>query len=294
MFDTLLFPVDENDGTTDVFEHVLDIATTHDSTVHILNVADTTRDSVTRIRGDVVDTLEQEGKQLVRETADRVEQRGVSTVTDVRQGDPYRIIIDYAEANDIDLVAMPTHGRQGLERLLLGSTTERVVRRSDVPVLTIQPDAADELQYPYEDVLVPTDGSDCANQALAMGVDVVSAEEATLHLLSVIALTSLGVDVRSDIQQSMLEESATELLDEAEEFAANAGVEPVSKTIEYASSIPRAIRSYINDNDVNLVVVGTHGRTGFDRYMLGSVTESLIRTSPIPVLTVREPVENGE
>ncbi|TMT81410.1 universal stress protein [Haloterrigena sp. H1] len=294
MFDTLLFPVDENDGTTDVFEHVLDIATTHDSTVHILNVADTTRDSVTRIRGDVVDTLEQEGKQLVRETADRVEQRGVSTVTDVRQGDPYRIIIDYAEANDIDLVAMPTHGRQGLERLLLGSTTERVVRRSDVPVLTIQPDAADELQYPYEDVLVPTDGSDCANQALAMGVDVVSAEEATLHLLSVIALTSLGVDVRSDIQQSMLEGSATELLDEAAEFATNAGVESVSKTIEHASSIPKAILSYINDNDVNLVVIGTHGRTGFDRYMLGSVTESLIRTSPIPVLTVREPVENGE
>jgi len=294
MFDTLLFPVDESDGTTDVFEHVLDIATTHDSTVHILNVADTTRDSVTRIRGDVVDTLEQEGEQLVRETADRAEQRDVSAVTDVRQGDPYRIIIDYAEVNDINLVAMPTHGRQGLERLLLGSTTERVVRRSDVPVLTIQPDAADELQYPYDDVLVPTDGSDCANQALAMGVDAVNAEEATLHLLSVIALTSLGVDVRSDIQQSMLEESATELLDEAAEFAANAGVEPVSKTIEYASSIPKAILSYINDNDVNLVVVGTHGRTGFDRYMLGSVTESLIRTSPIPVLTVREPVENGE
>jgi len=294
MFDTLLFPVDKSDGTTDVFDHVLDIATTHDSTVHILNVADTTRDSVTRIRGDVVDTLEQEGEQLVRETADRAEQRDVSTVTDVRQGDPYRIIIDYAEVNDINLVAMPTHGRQGLERLLLGSTTERVVRRSDVPVLTIQPDAADELQYPYDDVLVPTDGSDCANQALAMGVDAVNAEEATLHLLSVIALTSLGVDVRSDIQQSMLEESATELLDEAAEFAANAGVEPVSKTIEYASSIPKAILSYINDNDVNLVVVGTHGRTGFDRYMLGSVTESLIRTSPIPVLTVREPVENGE
>ncbi len=294
MFDTLLFPVDESDGTTDVFEHVLDIATEHDSTVHILNVADTTRDSVTRIRGEVVDALEQEGEQLVRETADRAEQRGVSTVTDVRQGDPYKIIIDYAEAHGVDLVAMPTHGRQGLERLLLGSTTERVVRRSDVPVLTIQPDAAGGLQYPYEDVLVPTDGSDCANQALAVGVDVVNAEEATLHLLSVIALTSLGVDVRSDIQQATLEERATELLDEAAEFAANAGVEPVSKTIEHAPSIPKAIHSYIKDHDVNLVVAGTHGRTGFDRYMLGSVTESLVRTSPIPVLTVREPVENGE
>ena len=294
MFDTLLFPVDESDRTTDVFEHVLDIAATHDSTVHILNVADTTRDSVTRIQGKVIDALEQEGEDLVRERADRAEQRGVSTVTDVRQGEPYRTIVDYADAHEIDLVAMPTHGRQGLKRLLLGSTTERVVRRSDVPVLTLRPAATADLQYPYEDVLVPTDGSDCANQALATGVDVVSAEEATLHLLSVIALTSLGVDVRSDIQQSMLEESATELLEEAADFAANAGVESVSKAIEHGPSIPEAIRSYIDGHDVDLVVVGTHGRTGFDRYMLGSVTEALVRTSSIPVLTVREPAETDE
>ncbi|MFC4245420.1 universal stress protein [Natribaculum luteum] len=292
MFDALLFPTDGSDGAADVFEHVLDVAAAHDSTVHVLNVADTMRDSVTRIQGTVIDTLEQEGEQIVRDAAERAEQRGVSTVTDVRQGEPYGTIVDYADARDVDLVVMPTHGRQGLERLLLGSTTERVVRRSDVPVLTIRPGTADDLQYPYEDVLVPTDGSNCASQALAMGVDVATAEDAALHLLSVITVTSLGVDVRSDLQLSMLEESATDLLEDAAEFAADAGIEPVSKTIEHGSSIHEAILSYIGDHDVGLVVVGTHGRTGFDRYMLGSVTESLVRTSPIPVLTVREPADS--
>lgn len=142
--------------------------------------------------------------------------------------------------------------------------------------------------HPYQDVLVLTDGSDCANQALAIGVDVVDAEGEALHLLSAIAITALGVDARPDIQMEMLEESAHELLDGAETFAANAGVEAASKEVEYGPSIHQAILTCIKEHDIDLVV-GTHGRTGFDRYLLGSVTDYLIRTSPIPVLTVRAP-----
>ena len=140
------------------------------------------------------------------------------------------------------------------------------------------------------DVLVSTDGSDCANQALTLGVDVTDAEDAALHLLSVIALSALGADARPDIQVDMLEESANDPLDEAAAFADDAGVGPASKTVEYDPSIHKAILTYIEDHDITLVVVGTHGRTDFDRYVLGSVTEYLVRTSPIPVLPVRAPV----
>ncbi|WP_440009192.1 universal stress protein [Halomicrococcus sp. SG-WS-1] len=291
MFDQILFPTDGGDGATVVFDHVLDIATAHDATVHIVNVADTTQMSTTRIQGEVVDTLEQEGEQIVHETADRAKQRGVTTVTEVVQGEPYRTIIGYADSHDVDLIVMPTHGRQGLERFLLGSTTERVVRRANVPVLTIRPDDDSTIEYPYQNALVPTDGSDCANQALAMGVDVAKADGAALHLLSVIAIASLGVDVRSDLQMSALEEQADELIEDARAFAENASVESISGSVEHGPSIHRAILSYIDEHDIDLVVVGTHGRTGFDRYVLGSVTEYLIRTSPIPVLTVREPAQ---
>lgn len=170
------------------------------------------------------------------------------------------------------------------------STSGRVVRRADVPVLTIRPDDDVEITHPYEDVRVPTDGSDCANQALTLGVDVTDAEDAALHLLSVIALPALGTDARPDIQVEMLEESANDLLDEAAAFADDAGVGPASKTVECSPSIHKAILTYIEDHDIDLVVVGTHGRTGFDRYVLGSVTEYLVRTSPIPVLPVRASV----
>jgi len=216
----------------------------------------------------------------------------VSTVTGVVQGEPYREIVEYADSRGIDLVVMPTHGRQGLERFILGSTTERVLRRANVPVLTIQPDEDTTIEYPYKNVLVPTDGSECANQALALGTDVATTHGAALHLLSIVSVTSLGVDVRSEVRTTALEERANDLIEDAKEFATNAGVDSVSTTVGYGASIHRAILSYLDDHDIDLVVVGTHGRTGFDRYVLGSVTEYLVRTSPIPVLTVREPLSD--
>lgn len=287
MFETILLPTDGSDGASVAVDHVLDIATAHDATVHIINVADTTRDSVVQIRGDVVDALEEKGEEIVSDAAERAHERGVSTVTEVLQGEPYSTILDYAELRDVDVIAMPTHGRGGLSRLLLGSTTERVVRTSDVPVLTIRPDSDVTTTHPYRNVLVPTDGSDCARTALETSVDVAREETAGLHLLSVVDVTSLGADVRIQMQVQFLEENATEIVEDATEYATDASVEPVSGLVALGTSIHGEILSYIDEHDIDLIVVGTHGRTGFDRYMLGSVTEKLVRTSPIPVLTVR-------
>lgn len=293
MYDQILFPADGEGGEADAFEHVLDLAIAHDAEVHILNVADTTQMSATRIQGEVIDTLEREGERIIEATANRATERGVSTKTEVVQGRPYSTIVEYADARRIDVIVMPTHGRRGLERFLLGSTTERVVRRANVPVLTIRPNGDNGPQYPYQNVLVPTDGSNCANQALAMGADVAGVEGSTLHLLSVIAIASLGVDVRPDLQLETLEAQAQELIEAGQTFAKEAGIDSVSGTVEYGPSIHQTILTYIEDHSIDLVVLGTHGRTGFDRYVLGSVTEYVIRTSPIPVLTVREPIQEA-
>ena len=292
MYDRILFPTDGSDGAETALDHALDVAAAHGSTVHFLNVADTTHISVTRIQGQVVDTLEREGEGIVAEAMDRAENRGIDTVTEVVQGQPYGTILEYVDARDIDLVVMPTHGRQGLDRYLLGSTTERVVRRSDVPVLTVPLNPDDTIEYPYRDVLVPTDGSDCADHALELGIDVATAEAATLHLLSVISLTTLGAEIGDAPQTGTAVERAEELIEDAVAFAEEAGVGSTSGTVERGSSVSRAILSYIDEQEIDLVVVGTHGRTGLDRYVLGSVAEQLVRVAPVPVLTVREPPES--
>lgn len=288
MFDSLLFPTDGSEGAAVGLGLVLDVADAHDATVHVLNVADTTQDSVVTVQGEVVDVLEREGETVVEDAADRARQRGIDTVTAVHQGEPYSTIVEYAESHDVDVVVMPTHGRQGLERFLLGSTTERVVRRSTVPVLTIRPDD-NRPEYPFRNVLVPTDGSDCANQALALGTDLANAEQAALHLLTVVVIATLGEDVGTDAVMTALEERATDLVEAAKAFAEDAGVADVTGTVEYASSVTQGVTSHVEDNDIDLVVLGTHGRTGLDRYVLGSVAETLVRTSATPVLTVRGP-----
>lgn len=288
MFDDILFPVDGSDGTEAIREHVLDIATASESTLHVLNVADTNQVSLVRVQGEVVDALEGEGEQIVAEMAERAHKQGVDTVTEVRQGEPYSTILEYAESRAIDLVVMPTHGRQILEQILLGSTTERVVRRSDTPVLTVRPD--DNVPtYPYSSVLVPTDGSDPADAALGTGVELAALGESTLHVQSVVTPPVPSIDALSDDEIAALEADAAEIVDDATAFAEDNGVGSVTGAVSSESSVHEAILSYVDEHDVELVVVGTQGRTGIDRYLLGSVAESLVRTAPVPVLTVREP-----
>ena len=291
MYDQLLFPTDGSEGAATAFEHILDVAAAHDATVHVLSVVDTAADGLRRVSDEAVDELERDAEQLVSETAATAEERGLETVTAVGRGDPYEEIGAYANREGADLIAMPTHGHRGLERFFLGSTTERVVRHADVPVLTIRPDEDARIAHPYRNVLLPTDGSDCSDEAVRTGIGVVTGDDAEFHLLSVIDTMALGADVRTEMQMESLEESANQILEDAAAVAADSGVDSPTTAVEYGSSIPNTILSYIDDHEIDLLVVGTHGRTGFERFLLGSVTEKLIRTSPVPVLTVREPTE---
>jgi len=288
MYDRILFPTDGSEGANAVFEHVIEIAQSHGATVHILNVADTTQDSVTRIGGEVVDVLEREGQQLVDETAARADERGVPTVTEVLQGGVPETIRAYADEYDMDLIAMPTRGRSGLTRMFLGSVTERVIGQASVPVLALNPDG-EAVHYPYRHVLVPTDGSECAAAALDRAVAIAKAAGATLHVLSVVDVPSTGIDASTEFQIDALREAASEVVEDATATAEQASVDSVVERIEVAGSVSRAIGSYVEETDVDLVVMGTRGRTGLGEYLLGSTTERTVRTTAVPVLTVPEP-----
>lgn len=285
MFDRILFPTDGSEGASTAFEHVLRVASYHDTTVHILNVADTTRDSVTRIGDEVVDVFEREGNTIVEEAEERAADHGVETVTEVLQGGVTETITTYATEFEMDLIAMPTRGRTDLDEFLLGSTTERVLRQATVPVLSIRPDG-EPAAYPYRNVLVATDGSETATAAVDRAVALAERLDATLHALSVVDVKNLGINAHSGVDAFV--GRAEENVAEAAAAAEAAGVEAV-ETVEVGTSVARGIRSHVAANDIDIVVLGTHGRTGVGRFLLGSVAERIVRTSPVPVLTVPTP-----
>lgn len=139
MYDEILVPTDGSDAATRALDHALDIAGQYDARIHALYVVDANAYSTLEAGTDVViSALEEEGNEAIEAVADRAAAAGVETATEVTTGTVHRTIIEYADDHGIDLIVMGTHGRRGLDRYLLGSVTEKVVRASDVPVLTIR------------------------------------------------------------------------------------------------------------------------------------------------------------
>ncbi|KPN30622.1 universal stress protein [Halolamina pelagica] len=139
MYDDILVPTDGSPAATTAIEHAVSLAETYDATIHALYVVDASAFSSIESGSElVIDALEEEGQRAVEEVVDAAETAGVEVETHVVSGTAYRRILDYVDSEGVDLVVMGTHGRSGVERFLLGSVTERVVRTADVPVLTIR------------------------------------------------------------------------------------------------------------------------------------------------------------
>jgi nucleotide-binding universal stress UspA family protein len=286
MYDRILFPTDGSEAADDALPYALAIARHHDATLHVLHVADTNQDSLTLLGDEVIDVLEREGERIVEAAATRVREAGVAADTRVAQGDPALTIADYAETADTDLIVMATHGRSGLDRVLLGSVTEGVAESATVPVVTLDATADWDPVYPPGDLLVATDGSPGGDRAVAAGTELAAATGATLHLLAVVERGFLSFD--DDSPEGPAADRARETLDEARETAAAAGVEALEATVGYGRPY-RTIHSYLEDRDVDLLVVGAHGRTEFRRDVLGGVSSKLLRAAPTPVMVVRVP-----
>jgi nucleotide-binding universal stress UspA family protein len=285
MYEDILLPFDGSDGAAEALHHAAEISHWADATIHVLFVADTRRDSVTVVETEVVDALVQEGEDIVEEAEKTLTTLGVDYDSDVVQGHPAPTIVEYAEQYEYDVIVMPTHGREGVSRYLIGSVTEKVVRLSSVPVLTARMQPDEQLVFPYETILLPTDGSAGAAYAAEHGLSLASALDATVHVLSVVDDTSLDLDVRSTTSGRDGEQAATDAVDDVVSQAETRGVSDIIRHVEHGSPI-EVILETIESNDIHAVVMGTTGRRGSDRILLGSVAEKTVRSAPVPVITV--------
>jgi nucleotide-binding universal stress UspA family protein len=274
MYDRILVPTDGSRSAEAAARQGLVIAAAFDASVTVISVADERR------RGDRLSEAQAQG--AVSSLEELFEQESaLSCRTVVERGNPYEVILSFAAENDVDLIAMGTHGRRGLSRVLLGSVTERVIRLSEAPVLAVPPYAIDRENEGYERILIPTDGSPGANAAVEHGISIAERLGAAVRVLCVIegqrGLPALGDPLRDEAREVV------------EGVAEHASDRDVSLTTHAQPGAPHeVINNFVTAHGIDLVTMGTHGRSGLRRHLLGSVAERVLRTSDAPVLTVSE------
>lgn len=138
MYDRILLPTDGSDATGPAVEQAIGLARETGAELHVLFVVEDIPYAPEMMDDEVEGQLRAIGEDAIKEIRERASEEGVDVVSALREGAPHTSILGYADEEDIDAIVMGTHGRSGLDRYLLGSVTERVVRTSDVPVLTVR------------------------------------------------------------------------------------------------------------------------------------------------------------
>lgn len=141
MYDLLVIPTDGSEHAEAAAERAFGLAEIHDAGVHVVCAADTGPFDEVRLPGDDAsadEAIHDQAAEFVSRLAERADARGLDVETAVLSGPAKNEIVEYASSVDADLVVMGSRGRGGVQRLLLGSVTDHVVRTSDVDVLVVR------------------------------------------------------------------------------------------------------------------------------------------------------------
>lgn len=200
-------------------------------------------------------------------------------------------IATFLERGDFDLVAMGATGRNRVTNFLLGSTPEEVARRSEVPVLVVPPDADDT--SPWKRILAPVDFSECSRTSLDYAIEMAREHDAELHVMHAF-FAPAGVEASSipamappEAREALEEEHAKRfqhLLDETD-------LQGVDWERHDVFDLPhRAIVETVDSVGADLLVMGTHGRRGMGKLLLGSTANKVLRQMPCSIVTLRRPL----
>lgn len=290
MYDSVLVPTDGSDHARRAAEHGLRLARAFGATVHAVGAVDARAAAEATGGGDgpVLDRLTAEARASVGAIKSMAGDAPVETA--VLDGEPSEAILEYVAANGIDLLAMGTHGRTGVSRYIAGSVTERVLRRTTVPVVTVRP--TERHIGSYDELLVPTDGSEPAAAAVDHGLAVAERFDARVHALTVVDTGETGFSPELVTPGELMEHLEAEgraATAAAAERARERGLTAVTAVREGLAA--EQLLAYADEEGIDLVAMATAGRTGLGRYLLGSTTERVIRHAGMPVLAVNARAE---
>ena len=292
---SILFPTDFSDVAEGAFAHAAHLALRYHATIHVFNVVspedgdDTNPMNFLPVQpaegGDADDTAVQH-VEVQTATQERGTVPVVYSQTD--SPSPSEAIISYARDQDVDLVVMGTHGRRGMDRLLSGSVSEEVVRGAPCPVFTVLATEAEDHVPTISRVLAPVDLSDQSEMVLDHAAALADAYAAPLDLLHVVEEAAYPTVYGIDPLTPSLPDVQDRAREALETLAAriDIGTDMVHAHV-LSGYAARDIVEFAEENASDLIVMATHGRTGLERFLIGSVAEKVVRRAPCPVFTIK-------
>lgn len=226
---------------------------------------------------NIKETMEGPGRKLLAEAKAIASAHGVHILTDLEQGEPYECIVHVADDENCDLIILGRKGANRLERALMGSVTARVIGHTTKDVLVVPAHGS----ISWEKPLVATDGSQFGDMAVADACRISQARGVPLTAVTVV-YTNDEVSALAPRMVDDLVNQAREMLDGVRLRAEEQGVQLTPVVME--GEPHEAILAAAAKLPATLIVMGSHGKKGMTRLLMGSVTERVIGLSTCPVL----------
>jgi nucleotide-binding universal stress UspA family protein len=299
MYTRILVPLDGSKAAEKVLPYARFLGSKSKLPVELLAVVDVVEIGLhvtpekAHLLTSIIESTIQRSEQYLRKIAETFSDAEVTCT--VVKGVAPEVIIDKAAQDKGTLISMASHGRSGLDRWLLGSVTEKVLRGASNPVLVYR--AAGEEKpdgYAYlRTITVPLDGSELAETVLPPVTELAKKLEAEVILFrayhipytAVVPAEGYYPPIDYELIESFREEALSYLEKKAETIK-QMGVTNV-KCLAKEGFAADQIIALARETPDNLIAMCTHGRSGIKRWVLGSVTETVVRHSDDPVLVIR-------
>jgi nucleotide-binding universal stress UspA family protein len=263
-------------------DYAIGLAQKYDAKLHLLHVVSPILYSTEQYAftvSDIIDSMKKQSARKMKKLERKARAAGLTIYTDVRTGEVKREIESAVRATKADILVMGTHGRRGMEKWFLGSVTERMLRRSPIPVLTLR--GSKKARTTTTRILVTTDFSEGTDNALNYALSIARANKARLALLHVLEETRAVISPQ--YRKEITEGVRRELL---QLIPADAQGSPDIDTAVEAGTPYHVILRLLKKERIDLLVMNTHGKGMLHRALLGSTSERVVRAADCPVMLI--------